>query len=159
MSYHVHVKATNIQFTHEQLIALEQHLRGLYLRERGGDEVSLSREIARDITESRWQVDAEDPEGERLVRIWWLLGELESWWEVMSYFPYGDHRVPRHYEITWPDDISLHDDEGAMEDLKRCFLPVLPEGGYLEMAGEDDTTWRYVCEGGDVVQKHPKVTW
>lgn len=159
MSYKVHVKDTNIQFTAEQLAALEQHLRELYLQREGGNEVSLSREMAADLASGGWHVDKDDLQGERVTRIRWLLEQLECSWTFESYFPYGDHRVARRYEIGWPDDTSLYDDEGVMEDLKRCFAPVVPEGGYVEMVGEDDDRWRYVFANQQVTQKSPKVSW
>lgn len=84
-----------------------------------------------------------------------IILEAENLKEVLEEFGYEVSEKETALEI----EDFLNEKEGDELTMFQAIAPVVEEGSYIEMYGEDGDTWRWVFENGKCTEKRPKVEW
>lgn len=81
--------------------------------------------------------------------------EAENLKEALEEFGYEVFEKETELEIL----DFVYEKLGDEFDMFQAIAPVVEEGSYIEMYGEDGDTWRWVFENGKCTEKRPKVEW
>ena len=81
--------------------------------------------------------------------------EAENLKEVLEEFRYEVSENETELEI----EDFLGEKLGDEFTMFKAIAPVVEDGSYIEMHGEDGDTWRWVFENGKCTEKRPKVEW
>lgn len=84
-----------------------------------------------------------------------VLLEAENLKEALEEFGYDVIEDEKELEIF----DFINEKEGDELTMFKAIAPVVEEGSYIEMYGEDGDTWRWVFENGKCIEKRPKVEW
>ena len=84
-----------------------------------------------------------------------VLLEAENLKEALEEFGYDVIEDEKELKIF----DFLNEKEGDELTMFQAIAPVVEEGSYIEMYGEDGDTWRWVFENGKCTEKRPRVEW